>query len=154
MNWAHIHLALNHVPVLGSCFLFLLLIAGLLRRSLDIQRLCLWGFLLLSAISIPIKFTGDFAHDQLHSEPWLDHPVLERHEQAADQATTGIFILGVVAAVGLFLGRKRRSVPMWVYQALLILSLITFGLMARTANLGGQIRHPEIRPKTESSANS
>jgi hypothetical protein len=29
--------------------------------------------------------------------------------------------------------------------AALVVSLATAGLMARTANLGGQIRHPEIR---------
>ena len=41
-------------------------------------------------ISIPIKFTGDFATEQSAEEPWLIDTFVSAHEQAADQATTGI----------------------------------------------------------------
>lgn len=75
----------------------------------------------------------------------MEASMAEAHEQSADQATTGVFLLGIVAGIGLFLGRKGRSTPKWVYPATLILALVTFGLMARAANLGGQIRHTEIR---------
>ena len=68
------------------------------------------------------------------------------HEQAADQATTGMFLLGLVAAFGLFRGRGQRSMPGCVLGATAILALVTFALMARIANLGGQLRHEEIRP--------
>ena len=35
--------------------------------------------------------------------------------------------------------------PNWVYPTTMVLAPITFALMARAANLGGQIRHEEIR---------
>ncbi len=149
MDWVHLHLVLCHVPVLGSLFVALLLAAGIWRKSEDIKRMSLNWFVCLTLVGIPIKFTGDFAHQQIGKADWVEFgqgKILRKsHEQAADQATTGIFLLGVAAAVGLFLGRKGRPMPNWVYPATMALALITFALMARAANLGGQIRHTEIR---------
>ena len=59
--------------------------------------------------------------------------------------TTGVFLLGLVAAAGLFAARGGKPVPRWSLTASLVLALATFLLMARTANLGGQLRHPELR---------
>ena len=75
----------------------------------------------------------------------FEEKMLNAHEQAADQATTGVFLLGLVAAAGLFAARGGRPLPKWAVLASLVLALVTFLLMARTANLGGQLRHPEIR---------
>jgi len=146
MNWTHLHLALNHIPVLGTLFLALLLFAGWFKESRDIQRMAFCWMVSLMVISIPIKFTGDFAHEQNAESPWLIESYVTPHEQAADQATTGIFLSGILAAVALFKSRAGKEVPPWTTWATLFLAIITFGLMVRAANLGGQIRHTEIRP--------
>ena len=144
MNWAHLHLALNHVPVLGTLFVSLLLGAALIRNSEELKRCSLIGFVVLALVSIPIKFTGDFANEKLAEASWLAAERVVVHEQAADQATTGMFLLGLAAAFALWQGRGKpiRQVTLW---AVLLLTLATFYLMARTANLGGEIRHEEIR---------
>jgi hypothetical protein len=54
-------------------------------------------------------------------------------------------ILGVAAAVGLVRSRGGRSAPRRYATAVLLLALLASGVLARTANLGGQIRHSEIR---------
>jgi len=38
-----------------------------------------------------------------------------------------------------------QTLPNWAVITSLVLALVTFLLMARTANLGGQLRHPKIR---------
>ena len=38
-----------------------------------------------------------------------------------------------------------RRIPTWNLAVILILTLVSFGLMARASNLGGEIRHAEIR---------
>ncbi len=55
-----------------------------------------------------------------------------------------MFLLGLVAAAGLFAARGGRALPKWAVITSLGLALATFLLMARTPNLGGQLRHPEI----------
>ncbi|MFT4691736.1 MAG: hypothetical protein ACKVHO_21890 [Verrucomicrobiia bacterium] len=145
MDWVHVHLALNHVPVMGSLFVGLLLITAMWKRSDELIRLSLWWLVALMLISIPIKFTGDFAQEKVVTYEGTDAQMVETHEQAADQATTAIFMAGIFAGIALFLGRKGQPVPKWGMITALVFVLLTFGLMARTANLGGQIRHPEIR---------
>jgi hypothetical protein len=146
MDWTHLHLALNHVPVLGTPFLLGLLVWSWARGQAVTLRFCLWLFVVLAATSIGIKFTGDFAAEKIGTQPGFDKVLIEQHEQAADQATTGVFFMGIAAAVALVVSRRGKSTPAWSLGLLAALALVTFGLMARTANFGGHIRHPEIRP--------
>ena len=146
MDAVHLHLALNHVPVLGTAFVAAALAVSLWRKNSEFVRLGLWAAVLLSVASIAIKFTGDAAWDDLR--PWpqpYDGSRVERHESAADQATTGVFVAGVAAAVVLFLARRRPEVSAAQAGTVVALLLVTFVLMARTANLGGQLRHPQLR---------
>ena len=146
MDAVHLHLALNHVPVLATAFVAAALAVSLWRKNSEFVRLGLWAAVLLSVASIAIKFTGDAAWDDLR--PWpqpYDGARVERHESAADQATTGVFVAGVAAAVVLFLARRRPEVSAAQAGTVVALLLVTFVLMARTANLGGQLRHPQLR---------
>ena len=146
MSWTHLHLALNHVPVIGTPFLLLLLAWGWARGSDEIKRLALGWLVPFAVLSIALKFTGDFAAEE--SAGRLDplREYVERHEQAADQATTGVFLLGLAAALALWLGRRGRPIPAWSLTLVAVLGLATALLLARTANLGGQIAHPHLRP--------
>ncbi len=114
------------------------------------RRLVQSVFVMLAAASIAIKFTGDFAAEVLEKTPGFDQAFIERHEQAADQASTGVFFMGIAAAVALFLSRGGRPTPKWSLGLLAVLVVATFLLMVRCANLGGHIRHPEIRPNASS----
>jgi uncharacterized membrane protein len=142
----HLHLALNHVPVLGTVFVAVALVVSLWRKNAEFVRLSLWATMLISGASIAIKFTGDAAWEDLR--PWpqpYDGARVERHESAADQATTGVFVAGVAAAAVLFIARRRPQVPAAQAGMVVTFLLVTFLLMARTANLGGQLRHPHLR---------
>ena len=147
MNWVHLHLALNHVPVLGTLFVGLLLTTALLKGSNELRRLSLIWFVALAAVSIPIKFTGDFAVESVAESEWLQRKRAVAHEEAADQATTAMFLLGLAGAIALFRERGGRPPSRWGNGTVLILAIATFALMVRTANLGGQLRHEEIRSR-------
>lgn len=147
MDWIHLHLALNHVPVLGTAFAGLALAVSAWRRNAEFVRLCLWGIVWFCALSVAIKFTGDFAWDELRPFPQpYEGSRVERHESAADKATTGILFTGLAAAFALWVARRRSTVPNALVAVVFALLGVTFGLMAWTANLGGQLRHPHLRP--------
>lgn len=146
MDWTHLHLALNHVPVLGTPFLLGFFLWSWWRGQSVTLRFCLWLFVVLTVASIAIKFTGDFSAEALEKTPGFDQTLIEQHEQSADQATTGVFLMGIAAALSLFLSRGGRVTPRWSLGLLAFFALATFSLMVRCANLGGHIRHPEIRP--------
>ena len=44
MNWAHVHLMLSHLPVVGTIFGVLLLLLALLRKSEELKRVSLGVF--------------------------------------------------------------------------------------------------------------
>ena len=69
---------------------------------------------------------------------------LEAHEAAAVVALIAVETLGVLALAALLLFRKR-VLPRPLVGAALVFALVTAGWMAQTANLGGRIRHAELR---------
>lgn len=151
MDWVHLHLALNHLPVVGFLFVFGLLLLGVCRGSEELKRLSLQLAVGLFVIAMGVKFSGEQSAAILFSEPEPElRALVQAHETSADQAVTGGFVLGVVAALGLYRSRKTRILPSWATLGCLLFCLITLILVGRSANLGGQIAHPEIRSKAES----
>jgi len=55
-------------------------------------------------------------------------------------------VLGAAALGGLIFHWRGKPVPNFVPIVALVLSVIVFAMMVRTANLGGLIRHSELRP--------
>ena len=145
MDWIQIHLALNHVPVIGTPILVLLLVAGWYRKSDDVIRVALWAIVLLAVAAIAIKFTGDFAFEQSSNRFAAVKDFVSRHEQAGDQVTTGVFFLGIAATLALFLARRKKPFRPWTLALVLVIGIVTVVLYARSAHTGGQISHPELR---------
>jgi hypothetical protein len=56
---------------------------------------------------------------------------------------------GAFAWLGLWQFRRLGRVPGWNLSVILILTLVSLGLMTRAANIGGEIRHSEIRAAQE-----
>jgi len=145
MNPAEIHLALNHLPLFGAFFGFLLLLVALLRKSRDLKQAGLWLCLAAALAAVPTYLTGEPAEDRVEGVPGVAQELIEEHEESALWALVGIEILGVASLAGLYLSRKTGEVPDRFIQTCLILALLAVAIVARTAYLGGQIHHPEIR---------
>ena len=57
--------------------------------------------------------------------------------------------VGAFSWLRLWQYRRSRHIPAWNTIVILILAVMTFAGMARAANMGGDIRHPEIREAGE-----
>ncbi len=145
MNPTHLHLVLNHIPVLGPMFALGLLLFAFWRRSEDLKRGALGVATIAALAAIPAYMTGEPAEHTAERLPGVSESLIERHETSAAIALTGTLLLGALGATGLIRRRGRHPAPGW-FNASLIVTLLTVNfLMAWTANLGGQIRHTEIR---------
>ena len=146
MNAPHWHLAINHIPVVGV-FLFMLLLGYALARGHgELYGVSLGALVLLALATVPVFFTGRSADEALMEMANLDEKRVSIHEAAATLAFIGIGVLGVASLASLWFGRKRPHVPRGIAAAIFVLALVETALLARAANLGGQIRHSEIRP--------
>lgn len=61
INWAHVHLIINHFPVAGVLGAMLLFLYGVVRKSREIKVVSLGVFVLLALITIPVFWTGEEA---------------------------------------------------------------------------------------------
>jgi len=144
MNWAHVHLMLNHLPVLGTVFGFALLAWGVLRRNETLQRAALGTFVFTALAAVLVYLTGEPAEELVEDLAGTAKQAIEAHEAAAVVALIAIEALGALALTVLVLFRKR-GIPRPLAGAALVFALGTAGWMAQTANLGGRIRHAELR---------
>jgi uncharacterized membrane protein len=147
MDAIHLHLLLNHVPVIGAVIGVALLAAAWLRRSDELGKAALVLFVALAAISAGVFVTGEPAEELIEQLPGFSETLTERHEEIAEVALIVMVAVGVFSAAGL-VAFRTRPLSRWVMPVALILALGAAGLMGYTANLGGMIRHTEIRPTT------
>lgn len=150
MDAAHMHLLLNHIPVIGTAVGLFLLAWGLWRTSDELKKVSLSIFIISAVIAIPTYLTGESAEELVEHLSGVSESLIERHEDAAVLAVAALELLGLAAAVTLVLFQRAHRAVNMMLAASLVLALVTGGLMARTANLGGQIRHTEIRPLSSS----
>ena len=148
MDPLHLHLYLNHVPVVGAIGCVLLLAAGLVRQSRDVMAAALVALLLVALVAIPVYLTGEPSEERAESIAGVSEANIERHEDAAKVAFIGIELTGVIALVSLIIWWFRQSPLLAPIVVTLAVALISAILIARAAALGGEIRHSELRDAT------
>ncbi len=152
MNWTHMHLLLSHLPVVGTLVGLVLLAAALLRRNTAVQAAALGVFVGCAAVAVPVYLTGEPAEEAVEELAGVSEAAVEAHEESALVSLVSVGLLGVVAAVGLTMLRRSRPAARRVVAAALILAIGSGALLARTANLGGRVRHSEISGVAEDGA--
>ena len=146
MNFAHLHLLLNHFPIIGTMVGLGLFLISLLGKNEDLRRASLIIFPAMALLAIPTFFSGTGAQSAIRKTPGVSEALIERHQGAAMLALLFMEITGALALVGLWKshGISRPARWHWSLSAILIFSIVTVGLMARVGTTGGDIRHPEI----------
>ena len=122
-----------------------LFVLSLITKSDDLKRASLVVLLGISLIAIPTYISGNGAQDAVKSLPGVSKALIETHEGAALVALGFIEVTGAFAWLGLWQFRRLARVPNWNLAVILVLTAVSLGLMARASNLGGEIRHGEIR---------
>src|SRR5437868_4962602 len=106
MSITHLHLLLNHVPVVGIFGLVVLFVLAAWRRSSELGKVALGLTVTLAAIAVGVYFTGEPAEELVEHLPGFDKRLVEAHERAAMVATIAFTSIGLVAAA--LLARYRR----------------------------------------------
>ena len=149
MSLTHLHLMLNHVPVIGLIIGIGLLGVAIAMRKNDLAKSSLGLFVVLGITSIVVYLTGESAEEAVENLAGFSETITERHEEFALVATVVIGALATMSLGVLALFRKK-VLPRWITVTSFVLALITSGFMGYTALLGGQVRHTEIRPDVAS----
>ncbi len=148
MNAAHWHLLLNHVPVLGILFSALLLAVAIWLKNAQFQRVSLVFLLCCALASVPVYLTGEAAEGIVEKLPEASEEIIEAHERMGTTTLIVMQLLALASAVVLFAWRKAAEPSRRAVFAVLLFALLSAALAGYTANLGGQVRHSEIRPSS------
>lgn len=144
MSFTHIHLLLNHFPVIGTIIGVVLLGVGVTRKNTELTKAAFGLFAVLGIISVIVYLTGEPAEEAIESLPGFSEAITERHEEFALVATTVLASFGAIALSALAVFRGK-SIPRWMTLFSLAVALASATVMGYTAMLGGQVRHTEVR---------
>lgn len=145
MDSTHLHLILNHFPIIGTLIATGIMAYGYFTRSAETKKAALITWVAMALLAIPVFLTGEPAEESVEGLAGVSEALIEQHEEAAEIAIWVMEALGLLSLVIVFTGFKSEQIKKSLVGASFVLGLATFGLMAYTGYLGGQIRHSEIR---------
>jgi hypothetical protein len=144
MTLSHLHLLLNHVPVIGSVIAVGVLLLALVRRSADLRHAGLELYVLVGLFSLPAYLSGAMAQPEVANRPDVVMAVVRAHHDAAMLGSIAMMVTVLIAWLCLWQTRRTGRSAQSLIGAVMLFSVIALALMGRAANLGGQIRHPEV----------
>lgn len=146
ISLAHLHLLLNHLPVILTP-LGLLLLAIAARRHDDSLSRVAFALLIGAAVTaVPTYFTGEDAEQAIKGMAGVTKAVIHEHEDFGLYSALFLGALGLFAIWALWRHRPPVVLPSWVMRTALAASLAGSVLVGYTSLLGGEVRHTEIRP--------
>lgn len=144
MNGAHLHMLMNHVPTVGAVLALAVLLLGFIRRDHHLKHVGLEVLFVIAVLTLPVYVSGVAAHQELRNRQDIAVDAIRVHQDAALIGFGLMELAGFVAWVALWQSRRRGFSTMGAPAVATALLFIALAVMGRAANLGGEIRHPEI----------
>jgi len=149
LNLAHVHIVINHIPSLGMVVAACLLVFSLLRKNDGLKKISFQLLVAMSLMALPTFMSGSAAEAMLRNSSDATKGLIQEHENAAIWTLTLISITGTFAWFGLWQYRRFSRPGFGNTAIVVIFSLLTAAAILRTANMGGDITHMEIRTAGE-----
>ncbi|PWA08947.1 hypothetical protein [Flavobacterium laiguense] len=145
MNDAHLHMVVNHFPIIGTIFGFGILITGLILKNKTLQNASYALFVVAAIFAVISMGTGEGAEELVEDMPNIGKEIIHEHEELAEKLAVLLYVLGGLSLVGMYLNFKNHSKAKLL--SFLILGIATAGLflIQKVGTSGGEIRHTEIR---------
>jgi len=144
MDQTHIHLLITHLPIFGSILGAIVLAYGLAKRNQQTFNAAYLVLIISSIGAFIANQTGEAAEETVEHIQGISKDLIHEHEESAEIALIAAVILAVISILALFAAYRNWPYSNTLAWIILVVSLATFGFVARTGYLGGKIRHSEI----------
>src|SRR5438874_1318670 len=141
---AHVHLLVNHFPTIGTILGLALLLVSLVRKNDHIRKVSFEVIFLIALLTLPVYVSGQAAAEALKGQPGVAAAAIVAHNDAALGSFIMMEITGFFAWLALWRMRRIGRMTTGLTYTVLVLLVLTVAAVARAANMGGDIRHPEI----------
>jgi uncharacterized membrane protein len=145
MNDAHLHMVVNHFPIIGTILGLGILITGIILKNNTVKSTAYVLFIVAAVFAAFSMGTGDGAEEMVEDMPNIGKQIIHEHEEMAEKLALVLYVLGAISLGGLFMNYKNHSKAKLVsYSAVLVAAVGVF-FAQQTGTTGGEIRHTEIR---------
>ena len=145
MNEAHLHMVVNHFPIIGTILAIGILIAGLLSKNRSIINTSYVLFVIGAIFGILSMNTGEGAEELAEDMPGIGWKIIHEHEELAEKMALLLDILGVLSLVGFYFKYKKNAKEKLVSYIILLIGIASLFVIQKVGTSGGEIRHTEIR---------
>lgn len=143
MEATHVHLLLNHFPIIGTLIGAAVMLWGMVRHDKSIKTVAAVIIVTMTCIAVPVYLTGEPAQKRVEHILGVSEAMIEEHKEAAEVAMVLLAVAGLASLAALLLQYRTGSkIP---YVLAFILSVFAFAAMTWAGYYGGQIRHSELR---------
>src|SRR2546421_2890817 len=141
---AHVHLLLNHFPTIGTILGLGLLLLAFIRKNDHLKKVSFEVMFLIALATVPVYVSGQAAAEALKGKAGVSAEAIVSHNDAALGSFIMMEITGFFAWLALWRIRRVGRPTTGLTYTVLVLTVLTVAAVARAANMGGDIRHPEI----------
>lgn len=145
MNDAHLHMVLNHFPIIGVIFGLGILIVGIVLKNNPVKNTAYVLFIITALLAAFSMGTGEGAEEIVEDMPTVGKKIIHIHEEIAEKLAISLYILGVISIIGFYLTIKKHSKAILISFVAIAIAIIGVFLAQKTGTTGGEIRHTEIR---------
>ncbi len=149
MNDAHLHMLVNHFPIIGTIFGLGILIAGIVLKNNAVKNTAFVLLIVSAVFGFASMSTGEGAEELVEDMPSVGKKIIHEHEELAEKFILVLYITGAFALLSLIATAKHHSKAKLFTWITLLLSLVTVVLVKEVGTSGGEIRHTEIRANAD-----
>jgi uncharacterized membrane protein YjdF len=143
MNPTHIHLLLNHFPIIGTLIGSAILLYSIIKKQNTGKITGAFIIVFMAIIAVPVLLTGEPAEESVKHLSGISKALIHEHEEASEKAFWLMEITGVFSLLAIIFYKIKSAFAPKAFLVAFTFSAITFFAMAWAGNLGGKIRHPE-----------
>lgn len=147
MNGAHLHLLVNHLPIVFPIVGIIVLLTGLISKSEAVKRAAYLIFTIGAVSAFAAMATGEGAEEIVEKINGVSESYIETHEESAETFAVVSYILGLLSLLGLWASFKQKSFSNILSIVTLVFALVVLFFAKDAGTTGGEIRHTEIRPE-------
>ena len=145
MNDAHLHLVVNHFPIIGTILALGILIVGLFLKNNSVKNTAYVLFITAAIFALVSMQTGEGAEEMVEDFPGIGKAIIHEHEELAEKLAIVLYLLGGISILGLILNVKNHAKAKFISVVAVIIAIPAVYVSTLVGTSGGEIRHTEIR---------
>lgn len=153
MNDAHLHLLVNHFPIIGTILGLGILITGILLKNKSVKNTAYILFIVAAIFAAFSMGTGEGAEELVEDLPSIGKQIIHEHEEIAEKFAIIMYLTGFLGLLTLYTSIKNHKLATTFSYITLVLAIIAAVFAKSVGTSGGEIRHTEIRANSTTNSN-